>query len=555
MLIECHIHHFTIISATQLQFAHHMTALTGETGAGKSILVDALGLILGHRADTKWIRPGHERAEITAIFQCPADTTAASWLCRHDLNQDDQCIIRRVIQRDGKSKAYINGRPATVQQLKSLGLHLVLIHGQHEHHALMKAHYQRERLDHFAHHEPLVQQVQQTHACWHAAHEKLIQRQQMLQQQQAQLELLRYQVAELADLALNPAEVEQLHQEQQQLSHGQQLQHSSSQVLMQLHQSDHAVIDVLHQATHQLGELATADERLVPIIAMLEESRITLQEATAELSHYQERIEIDPERLQQVESRLEILHDMARKHHVNAEDLFNHYQTLCDQLNTLDQSHQDLATLATECEQLQAAWLSLARELSTQRQQAADTLSQAMTASMQTLAMEGGVFAVQVTPDDNITPRPHGLDQVSFNVSTNPGQPMGGLSDIVSGGELSRISLAIQVLTATAQPTPTLIFDEVDVGIGGTTASMVGKLLRQLGKHCQVLCVTHLPQVAGQAQHHIRVNKLKSSNQTTSQVTHLDEAMRVEELARMLGGETITEHTREHARTLLKAVV
>ena len=553
MLVECHIHNFTIIEATQLQFAHHMTALTGETGAGKSILVDALGLVLGHRADTKWIRPGQERTEITATFQCPPDTTASIWLREQDLDQEDQCIIRRIIQRDGKSKAYINGRPATVQQLKALGQYLVLIHGQHEHHALMKPTYQRERLDHFAHHESLAEQVQQAYQHWHSAHQQLTEHRQATEQQQAQLELLRYQVAELETLNLQAEEIEQLYQEQKQLSHGQQLQQHSGQILAQLQDDDHAIIDVLDHATRQLNELVTIDARLTPVVAMLEESRITLQEAATELHHYHDNIELDPERLQQVESRLEVLHDIARKHQVRAQDLFDHYQTLCDQLQALDQSHGDLAALEAKCQQHQATWSTAAQQLSTQRQQAAAKLAKAVTASMQTLAMEGGQLAVQVTPyEDTALPRPHGFDQVAFSVSTNPGQPMGNLSDIVSGGELSRISLAIQVLTATAQPTPTLIFDEVDVGIGGTTASMVGKLLRQLGEHCQVLCVTHLPQVASQAQQHIRVNKLKSNDQTTSQVTHLDDAMRIEELARMLGGETITDHTREHAKALLQ---
>jgi len=240
MLVERYIHNFTILTTTHLQFSQHMTALTGETGAGKSILVDSLGLVLGHRANNKWIRPGHERAEITATFQCPQYTTAANWLYEHALNQDNQCIIRRVIQRDGKSKAYINGHPATVQQLKSLGQHLVLIHGQHEHHALMTPHYQRERLDHFAHHESLVHQVQQAYTHWHTVRTQLIHHQQTTQQQQAQLALLRYQVAELEALNLSQEEIEQLYQEQKQLSHGQELQHCSYHILAQLHNEDQA---------------------------------------------------------------------------------------------------------------------------------------------------------------------------------------------------------------------------------------------------------------------------------------------------------------------------
>ena len=552
MLIECHIRHFTIIEQCELHIANGMTVLTGETGAGKSILVDALGLVLGNRADSKWIRKGHQSAEVCATFRLLPETAAHQWLLQNDLPlEDDSCIIRRVINVNGPSKSYLNGRPVTVQQLRELGQHLVLIHGQHEHHALLKATYQRERLDHFAHHDALVAKVAKDHHSWQQACDRLEVLQSQHTQSQAQQSLLEYQVNELTNLDLIENEVSQLHQEQQQLRHVETLISASGNALTQLEDDDSSIATQLHHTMRELQNISTMDERVVNVINTLEQAGINLNEAVHDLRHYHEHLSTDPERLNTVESRLNSLHDMARKHQVPAEQLYEHYQSLQTQLASLKQSDDDIEALREECIALQQQWQTSAEKLTTSRKKSADTLSRKVTKAMQELGMDGGKFAAVLTAHSDGQPRSHGQESVSFTVSTNPGQPHGGLAEVASGGELSRISLSIQVLTAATQPTPTLIFDEVDVGIGGATAEVVGKLLRQLGQHCQVLCVTHLPQVASQARHHLQVTKQKTTDSTSSQVVGLDQEARINELARMLGGVDITEQTRQHAASLL----
>lgn len=552
MLTQLFIQHFTIIDEASIDFKLGMTVLTGETGAGKSILIDALGLALGNRADTKWVRSGHQKADITANFRIAPDTAAYEWLIEHDLlPEQDELLVRRTLSQDGRSKAFINGQPVTVQQLKSLGKLLVNIHSQHEHHTLLSSTVQRQRLDHFADHGALLNTVQQTYETWYTAKEKLASAQQQSTEQASQQALLHYQINELDQLAIQENEVTELEKTYQQLAHVQQLLEASGNAIQVLSDHDEStLLNQLNHIQHTLTEAEALDGELKEINAMLQEAHINLQEATQALRHYHDQVGLDPERLHEVETRLDAIHTLARKHQVSPEDLFDHYQKLTQQLQRYSQTTENIEQLKKTVTETEKAYQQAAAQLSQSRQKAALALSQAITESMQTLGMTGGQFDTTFKPSDYYSPQ--GMETVQFEVTTNPGQPLQPMSAIVSGGELSRISLAIQVLTTAKQPTPTLIFDEIDVGIGGATAEMVGQLLNQLGQHCQVLCVTHLPQVAAQGQHHLHVKKLKSKTDTLTSLMSLTQDQRHQEIARMLGGLKITDQTIAHAKEMLK---
>jgi DNA repair protein RecN (Recombination protein N) len=552
MLLELHIRDFTIIEKTDLAFETGMTVLTGETGAGKSILVDALSFILGGRADTKYIRHQAEMADISAVFLLEAKSEAAEWLKENDLFAEE-CVLRRVLNKEGRSKAYINGHPATLNQLKSLGNLLLNIHGQHEHYALLKRESQLARLDHFANNNELLSQVTKSFIALKQSQQNLFELQSKQQEFQAKHDLIRYQVNELEQLKLTEQEYESLHQEHNKLSHAQELINLCANSLDILYENEQAaVLSNLNQLYKQFKDTSKRHPELNDIVKLLNDAIIHVQECSHELRNYQEQLNLDPERLEVIEQRLQSLHNIARKHHIPAEKLYQHYQELEQELSSLSQSDQEIEQLQQLIQQQSEDYQKLAKKLSQHRKSAAKTLSQQVEKSMQELGMEGGKFAIEFEALTEEHYSALGIDKINFMANANPGQPLMPMTAVVSGGELSRIGLAIQVLTAERSATPTMIFDEVDTGIGGGTAEVVGKLLRKLGEHCQVMCVTHLAQVAAQASHHIYIEKIKSKAHTASQVQILDKKGRQHELARMLGGIEITESTLKHAAEMLE---
>jgi DNA repair protein RecN (Recombination protein N) len=551
MLHQLHIEAFTIVDRLTVEFNTGMTVFTGETGAGKSILLDALGLALGDRGDSKLIRHGQSQLDISARFHLANTTLAQQWLLEHELaDESGECVVRRTLNDKGRSLAYINGKPATLQQLKELGTLLVHIHGQHEHHALLKSTVQRQRLDAFAKAEALVTQTSEAFQTWKEQQHLLTTLTQQQADQHAKQALLRYQLAEIEQLELYPCELEQLHQQQHKLHHMQHLIDTCSQACEQLQDADVAILPQLGQLQQSIQKMNRVDTSLSPLEPMLKEALVNLQEIYQELQRYQSRLEPNPEALQNTEQRLAKIYDMARKHRIEPTLLEQHQQQLQEQLLQYQGLDQQITELTLASEQAQQQYLTLAEKLHQHREKAAKKLTPKVIAFMEQLGMQGGQFNIQL---EVCEPSAQGIDQIHFLVSTNPGQPLQTMRDIVSGGELSRLSLALQVLTAEQHPTPTLIFDEVDVGIGGGTAEVVGQLLHQLGEHCQVLCVTHLPQVAALGDHHIHAQKLKKTDSTTASVTILSHEQRVQEIARMLGGVKITPQTLAHAQEMIKS--
>lgn len=551
MLTEILVHDLVIVSRLELEFGPGMTALTGETGAGKSILIDALGLTLGERADAGMIRAGSDKAEVSARFdltQCPQ---ARAWLAEQELDDDGDCAIRRVIQANGRSRAFINGRGASGSQLKALGELLVDIHGQHAHQSLLRATAQRELLDGYADHGDPRQATAR-----HFRHFRdLDARWQRLtaegEQRADRLELLRFQLGELDDLGLTPDELDQLDADQRRLANQGRLQETSARILHLLYDGEPALHDQLGRAGGDLAELSALDSRLAQSVELIEGAAVQIEEAASDLRQYLDALDMDPARLQEIEDRLSRIHELARKYRVLPAQLPELHQQLKDECTALEQADANLDQLAAEREQARADYLAAAQALSASRRAAAERLSATVTASMQELGMAGGQFAIDIQPQDIASAAAHGLDQVGFLVSANPGQPLQPLAKVASGGELSRISLAIQVATANCISIPVLVFDEVDVGIGGGVAEIVGRQLRELGEERQVLCVTHLPQVAAQAHQQLRVRKHTQDGQTFADITALSDAERVEEIARMLGGTDITATTRAHAAEML----
>jgi DNA repair protein RecN (Recombination protein N) len=552
MLRHLSIRDFVIVAALDLEFDTGFTVFSGETGAGKSILIDALALTLGARADADVVRAGQTRADITASFSTHAQ--ADTWLTEHALDgsgpEYGTVMLRRVLDANGRSRAFINGTPATLTQLREIGEMLVDIHGQHAHQLLMRPDAQRALFDNHAGLNPLASQVAAAWRSWRdavAAGETAQARERELQLER---ERLAWQLSELEKLAPQAGEWEESNAEHRRLSHAANLIEGVQAALGTLSEADDALLRQLGAMTARLRALAEIDGALDDVLAALEPAEIQLQEAAYSLSHYAQRLELDPQRLAALESRLDALHACARKFRLKPESLPAEFEARRAQLAALDAA-TDMAGLHARATELHSAYLEHARALSQARAGAAQALSQAVTAGMQELAMAGGSFAVTLAP----LPEggPHGLEQVEFRVAGHPGVPLRPLAKTASGGELARISLALSVIASAASPTPTLIFDEVDSGIGGAVAEVVGRLLRQLGRDRQVLCVTHLPQVAARGEHHFRVAKALQDGSTVSSVLPLDKPRRVEEVARMLGGLEITATTRKHAKEMLKA--
>jgi len=553
MLTHIHVRNLAIVDEIEVELAGGMTALTGETGAGKSILVDALGLVLGDRADSSVIRHGCERAEISASFDIGASASAGRWLQAQELDMEGECQLRRVISREGRSRGYVNGRPVPLQSLREIGDLLVDIHGQHEHQSLLRSSVQRQLLDDFGGHRDLLEKVRALHDDWKTTQQQRETARLEDADRDARLDLLRYQSQELAALGLTVEEIEALDEEHARQANAGRLLGACQQGLARLDADDgdsaHAL---LSQTLDELSELARLDSGLNEATALLNEAAVLVQEATGTLRQYSERLEIDPQRLQWLEERIGILHDLARKHRCKPVELPAVATVINASLDAIEHSDRRRAELDTRLGELETAYRSAAGELGRKRQQAASDFGRQITTAMQSLGMAGGVFEVSVAPRTDTTPGAHGLDAIEFLVSANPGQPVQPLGKVASGGELSRISLSIQVISAGSETIPTLIFDEVDSGIGGGVAEIVGQKLRALAGNRQVLCVTHLPQVAAQAHRQLQVSKLAGENTTRTSIRKLAAEERIDELARMLGGMKITRQTREHAREMLE---
>ena len=551
MLTYLQVRDLAIVSHLELECRSGMTALTGETGAGKSILIEALGLVLGDKADASLIRAGRERAEILAEIDLDQAPDARDWLVEQGLDDDNACVVRRLIVREGRSRAFINGRAATGAQLRDLGERLVDIHGQHAHQSLLRATAQRELLDAYGGHGDQVAAVATTFRAFRDLDQRLQALEAASADRAARLDLLRFQVDELSALGLTVEAIESLDQEQRRLSHIGRLQETVGRVLLLLAEGEPAIDDQLRSATREIEELAGIDPALAESRDLLETAAIHAGEAAAGLRRYLDGLDLDPAALQEVEIRLSQLHDLARKYRVKPTELPELLDQRRAELDALEQSDVTLGDLRERRERVWRDFLAAAAELTRARQVAAERLSTTVTRSMQQLGMNGGQFSLQLDPLPEARASANGLERVEMLVSANPGQPMQPLAKVASGGELSRISLAIQVATAECGRVPTLVFDEVDVGIGGGVAEIVGRLLRRLGESRQVLCVTHLPQVAAQAHNQLRVRKETIDGQTFTRLEPLDDRARVDEIARMLGGTEITARTRDHASEML----
>ncbi|MEX2476431.1 DNA repair protein RecN [Marinobacter sp.] len=550
MLTQLTVSNYAIAERVELQFSKGMSALTGETGAGKSIVLDALGLAMGGRADAGAVRHGAKRADITASFDVSRITEARAWLEQHELDDENDCILRRVISKDGRSRAYINGQPCPLVHLKELGSQLMDIHSQHQHQSLLRKETHRKLLDEYAGVETLADETRDAWKTWSKTRQRLTERQQNADEAEARLQLLRYQVEELDRMAPDTGEQERLEQEQAQLSHADTVLHNSQQAALLCTEEDNSAAELVRQALQQLENLPTDVPALADTIQMLNEAQIQISEAGDNLRRFVEDYEADPARLNEVEERLSAIYQMARKHRITPEELPQLHQRLSAELASLDDGEGSVEQLEAELDTQRGNFEQLATRLSEARQQAAAKLDQKIAEELTQLSMPAVQFVTHLNRNGAGEPSPHGLEEVEFLVSANPGQPARPLAKVASGGELSRISLAIQVVVAQTSTTPTLVFDEVDVGIGGGTAEVVGRLLRTLGNDGQVLCVTHLPQVAAQCHQHLFVSKFTEQDATFSKIETLDDHGRISEVARMLGGVDMTEHTIAHAREM-----
>ena len=547
MLTDLSIRDYAIVQRLDIELHDGMTCVTGETGAGKSIMLDALGLCIGDRADARAVRAGADRAEISALFSVEHLPLAQTWLERAALLEGHECLIRRTVTSDGRSRAFINGSPATLAQCSELGELLVDIHSQHAHQSLLRRAVQRELLDEFSEIGEEASGVAAEAEAIRALKQELIALASSSKELEERRDLLNYQIEELLELNFAEGELESLESEQTLLSNANWIRETVHEV------SEHCA-----QLGDQLRSSVTAlsDERLGAKIdesrEMVASSQIQLEEAASELRRYLDRIELDPQKLQEVEKRLDAAYTLARKHRIKAEALASHLTVLSDELEGLEQGNQRLDELELEIGERELAWLKAAQALSKKRAAGAKALAERAMELLAQLAMERCTLEVGFIPIEPDKLDPRGLEEIEIWIATNPGSKPGPLNKVASGGELSRISLALQVAVSDMATAPTMIFDEVDVGVGGAVADVVGKLLRRLSSNVQVLCVTHLPQVAAKGHRHIQVSKAGNEVVTTS-LSYLSGDARVEELSRMLGGAVVTEATRENARELLAA--
>ena len=557
MLTQLTINNFAIVRQLEIELAKGMSVITGETGTGKSIAIDALGLCLGQRIETSMVREGQERAEICATFFIEPTNPAYQWLQEQELQDPDNpsdCILRRVINADGRSKAFINSTPVSASQLKEIGQYLIHINGQHASQLLLKNDYQLQLVDTFAHHNDLLAQMREDYRAWKNLQTQVKNFQQKVAENEAKKQLLQYQVEELDEFALRPNEYLELEEDQRRLSNSEQLTQLSQSALQLLSENETVSIDsMLYRATQYIDELSELDPRYASVQTMLNDALIQVQEATSEVQHLASHIEQDPMLLQEIEQRLGQALQLARKHNVKPEELVEWHQKLKAELTALLDFSESEERLILEEKAAFEKMQHTAKQLHKSRSQAAGKLAQQVTDSIKGLAMENAEFFIEVNSDLTKVAA-NGADNIVFTLRSNLGQQAQPLAKVASGGELSRISLAIQVLTSDQSAIPTLIFDEVDVGISGKTASVVGKLLRQLGDKCQVLCVTHLPQVACHGHHQFNVEKFTVDDKTETKMTALSQEERVPALARLLGGSEITDLALANAREMLDLV-
>ena len=555
MLNHLYIRDFAIVHKLELGIESGLTVLTGETGAGKSVMIDALALALGERAESGVIRHGCERTEVAAGFDLKAGQDAAKWLQAHDLFEDSECLLRRVVERDKGSKAYINGRPVPVQMLRELGELLVDVHGQHEHQSLLKRDAQRQVLDDYA---GLTAQIDTLGGIYLALRELEARRESLSREgadRTARIDFLRFQVKELESLKLTPEEIPQIEDEHKRLANGAELMQGAQAIAHTLYDDDdNAVSGRVNQCIRQLEGLSEYDAKLGELITLLNEAAVQVDEVASQLHQYLDGLDIDPARLEWLESRIAALHDLSRKHQVKAEELPAVLAHLKTELADIEDFDVNLEKLDKEIKNARDSYLKLAKEVSRERARAAGQLDKEVTQEMQKLGMPGGRFEVTLTPLPKDELSASGLERIEYQVSANPGQPLKPLTKVASGGELSRISLALQVITARVGRVPTLIFDEVDVGIGGGVAEIVGAQLRTLADARQVLCITHLAQVAAQGHRHLQVTKETAANTTVTHIGPLSAKERVQEISRMLGGVEITRQTLDLAAEMLSRI-
>jgi DNA repair protein RecN (Recombination protein N) len=550
MLRLLSVRNFVVVEALELELDHGFSVLTGETGAGKSILLDALGLLLGDRFELRQLRPGAERAELAAEFAVGDHSDIRDWLDTQDLAEDrESLLLRRTLDRDGRSRAWINGRPATLAQLKEIGERLVDLHGQHAHQSLTMPEVQRTLVDAFGGFAALARETAAAWREWRAAVEKCDSAAQAARASAAERDALEARRRELAALAMSADEWTRLSQQQSRLAHAAALLEAASAGEDALMEGDDALAGRLAAVTAKLAAGAARDPALSAIVSLLEPARIQIDEAARALRRYRQTLDLDPRELARIQERLAAIHDVARKHRVRPESLPELLADAQARLAALAES-ADAAMLARRASEAQAGYDALARQLSAKREFAAHELETRVTEAMQHLAMAGGRLEIALEP--LASPAAYGQEQVEFRVASHPKQPLGPLAKVASGGELSRIALAIQVVTSEVAAVPTLVFDEVDAGIGGAVAATVGRLLQSLGGRRQVLCVTHLPQVATFADAHFRVSKRGDAAAVRADVEALNASARIEELARMLAGSAITAKSRAHAKELLE---
>jgi DNA repair protein RecN (Recombination protein N) len=551
MFTHIHIQHYSIVDNLDLDFHSGLTVLTGETGAGKSIWVDAVNLALGQRADANLIRHGAERCDISLCFDIQDNQGAKEWLIQNELTAEGECLIRRSIHRNGTTRSTINGIPTPLNLIRELSQLLINIHSQHQSQQLLRREYQQYKLDQLAQAENLSTELVHIAMQWRKVGQELTRLLEKADYREAEMSLLQYQLDELNELNIGENEWVELSRQHQQAHNAAHLMVQVNQALELTVEGDNTTaVNLLQKAISYIDALVIKNSELVSAKQLLESAAIHLQEAGTELMEYRDHLEISPENLAILENRLTKIHDVARKHHVTPEELSDVQKSLAQKISDLSNMDSHILELTETQKRLLKQYEPICASLTKARLQASEQLNGAMTDYMLHLGMTGGKFRVGFTPNEDAL-SPHGAEKVQFEVSTNPGQEFQILSKVVSGGELSRISLALQAILAKRDNTPTLIFDEVDVGIGGKTAEVVGQLLKKLGEKCQVFCITHLAQVASQGHHHYFVEKITENNETSTKISSLKAKERVQELARMLGGSSITKQALAHAKEML----
>ncbi|MGI9275823.1 MAG: DNA repair protein RecN [Endozoicomonas sp.] len=553
MLTQLSISNFAIVDQLDLDISPGMTVITGETGAGKSIMLDALGLATGDRTDSECVRTGTDKAEIHAAFDLQSCPRARQWLEEKELSSDDgECILRRVITKEGRSRAYINGTPSPLADLRTIGGLLIDIHGQHQHQSLLKKPNHCLLLDDYAGTGRLASEVASLAHQYNQTRNLLEQLQNTRQEQDERIQLLSYQLQELDQLALSEGELEELEKQLRQLSSAEATLSACHQVNEICSDNDSGnVLQLLTLSLQRLGDLKVDHPAINNTLEMLSSAQIQVEEAVGEINHFIDHFDADPQRMQEIDERLSAIYDLARKHRVQPEQLLEKQQSLSSELEKIQFSDEHAEEMQQQLDDLKSQYQKKAESLSGKRQKAAAKLQKQVISRMALLGMPRGQFVIALEPVNSANLSSQGLEDIEFLVTTNPGQTAKPLAKVASGGELSRISLAIQVITAQTSDIPSMVFDEVDVGIGGGTAEIVGSMLRELGEKCQVLCVTHQPQVASQGHQHLQVNKKVSKTRSNTRITGLDGELRVKEIARMLGGVEITQSTLTHAREML----